>query len=242
MTRAIDRRRLLASAAATSAACLAPGLATAETGSGGPPVARIAPVTETLFGTPVTDRYRWMEAEGPEWQAYVKGQGAYARRVLDAIPGRDGLTAAVAGYTGEVVAVALRPGGRRARSSPRSVRPAPIPSSFMSADGMHGADRLLIDPDTYAGRARTPRWTGGRLRPTGATWCSEPHQEGRKTPPPASWSRRRGRSCPRPSTGPTSPRRAGSRTGRRSSTTACSPESPATAWTRRSSAPAGSTG
>ncbi len=241
MTRAIDRRRLLASAAATSAACLAPGLATAETGSGGPPVARIAPVTETLFGTPVTDRYRWMEAEGPEWQAYVKGQGAYARRVLDAIPGRDGLTAAVAGYTGEVVAVAsVQVGGEAIFTE---VRPAGANTfKLYVRNGMHGADRLLIDPDTYAGRARTPRWTGGRLRPTGATWCSEPHQEGRKTPPPASWSRRRGRSCPRPSTGPTSPRRAGSRTGRRSSTTACSPESPATAWTRRSSAPAGSTG
>ncbi len=150
MTRAIDRRRLLASAAATSAACLAPGLATAETGSGGPPVARIAPVTETLFGTPVTDRYRWMEAEGPEWQAYVKGQGAYARRVLDAIPGRDGLTAAVAGYTGEVVAVAsVQVGGEAIFTE---VRPAGANTfKLYVRNGMHGADRLLIDPDTYAG-------------------------------------------------------------------------------------------
>ncbi len=150
MTRAIDRRRLLASAAATSAACLAPGLATAETGSHGPPVARIAPVTETLFGTPVTDRYRWMEAEGPEWQAYVKGQGAYAKRALDVIPGREGLAKAVSGYTGAVVAVSsVQVGGG---SIFTEVRPAGANTfKLYVRDGLHGDDRLLIDPDTYAG-------------------------------------------------------------------------------------------
>ena len=61
----------------------------------GPPVARVAPVTATLFGVEVTDRYRWMEAEGPEWRDYVQAEGADAARTLARIPGRDALAAAI---------------------------------------------------------------------------------------------------------------------------------------------------
>ena len=50
-------------------------------------------VFHTTNGTKVTDRYRWMEAEGPEWKTYALAEGAYAKQVLDAIPGRDALAA-----------------------------------------------------------------------------------------------------------------------------------------------------
>ena len=146
----IDRRRLLGSTAAATATLAAPRLALAQTAPAGPPIARVAPVTETLFGTPVTDRYRWMEAQGPEWKAYVQGQGAYAKAVLDAIPGRDALAKAVSGYTGKVVAVsAVQVGGGAIFTE---VRPAGANTfKLYVRNGLHGADRLLIDPDTYAG-------------------------------------------------------------------------------------------
>ncbi len=56
----------------------------------GPPVARLSPVTDTYFGTPVVDDYRWMETfpRTPEWDTWLKGQADYARRVLDALPDR----------------------------------------------------------------------------------------------------------------------------------------------------------
>ncbi len=151
----VDRRSLLGSAAAATGVCMLPGWAPAQPSPakgalGGPPVARVAPVTETLFGTPVVDRYRWMEAEGPEWTAYVQGQGAYARRVLSTIPGRDALATAVAGYTGQVVAVSgVQVGGEAIFTE---VRPAGANTfKLYVREGMHGSDRLLIDPDTYAG-------------------------------------------------------------------------------------------
>jgi len=54
-------------------------------------------VTDTHFGVPVTDPFRWMEdwksAAAQEW---LKAQAAYARRVLDALPARRGLLARIA--------------------------------------------------------------------------------------------------------------------------------------------------
>src|SRR5580692_11662862 len=49
------------------------------------PVAPVKPVTETLFGTPITDNYRYMENMDADTVAYLKAQGAYTRKVFDAI-------------------------------------------------------------------------------------------------------------------------------------------------------------
>jgi prolyl oligopeptidase len=65
-----------------------------------PPPPPVKPVTETLFGTPVTDNYRYMEAQGPETLAWMRGQGAYTRAVLDAIKPLPALKARVAAFTG----------------------------------------------------------------------------------------------------------------------------------------------
>src|SRR5579871_2625107 len=48
-----------------------------------PPPAK--PVTETFFGKKVTDNYRYMEALDPATIAWMKGQGAYTRTVLDGL-------------------------------------------------------------------------------------------------------------------------------------------------------------
>jgi hypothetical protein len=57
----VSRRSILAGLGAVSlAAAVRTRLAWAA-GSSGPPVARIEPVTETLWGETVVDPYRWME-------------------------------------------------------------------------------------------------------------------------------------------------------------------------------------
>ena len=149
MNHQIDRRTLLRSSAALAASLTAPALALAQSPSAGPPVAKVAPVTEDLFGVKVTDPYRWMEAGGPEWKAYAMGQAAYARSVLDAIPVRDSLIQAVEHYTGAVVSVsAVQVGGDYIFTQ---VRPANAETyKLYVRKGVHGQDRLLIDPDTYA--------------------------------------------------------------------------------------------
>src|SRR5271170_5850300 len=56
------------------------------------PVAPVRPVTDTYFGTKVTDPYRWMEnLKSPEVQAWMKGQNNYTRAYLDKLPDRDAL-------------------------------------------------------------------------------------------------------------------------------------------------------
>jgi prolyl oligopeptidase len=140
----LTRRMLLGSTAAILAA---PRLSFAA--PAGPPVAPVRPVTETLWGEKITDRYRWMESESPEWEAYVRAQGAYAAGVLAQIPGRGQLADAVAKDTGAVaVVVAIQTGGSRIFSE---IRPAGANTSKLFVrEALTGADRKLIDPDTYA--------------------------------------------------------------------------------------------
>src|SRR5579862_6239705 len=57
-----------------------------------PPVAPVRDVTETYFGTSVTDPYRWLEkTSDAEVVAWMKAQNDYTRAVLAKIPGRNKL-------------------------------------------------------------------------------------------------------------------------------------------------------
>jgi prolyl oligopeptidase len=140
----LTRRSLLASSAALAAL---PKFSFAALS--GPPVAPVRPVTETYYGQKVTDRYRWMESESPEWQAYTKAQGAYTTQVLAKIPGREELAAAIAKDTGAVVVViSVQTGGTKIFSE---IRPAGANTSKLFVrDGLTGTDKKLIDPDVYA--------------------------------------------------------------------------------------------
>ena len=60
------------------------------------------PVTETLYGTTVTDNYRFMEAQDPVAVDWMKAQGAYTRVVFDAIKPLPALQARVAAFTGSI--------------------------------------------------------------------------------------------------------------------------------------------
>ena len=62
----------------------------------GPPAAARVPVTDEYHGVKVVDDYRWLEAgSDPEVKEWSDAQNAYARSVLDRLPGRDVLRAEV---------------------------------------------------------------------------------------------------------------------------------------------------
>jgi prolyl oligopeptidase len=58
------------------------------------------PVTEDIFGTKVTDDWRYMEALGPQTLDWMREQGDYTRLVLDAIKPLPALQARAAAFTG----------------------------------------------------------------------------------------------------------------------------------------------
>lgn len=152
----LSRRALLATAA------VAPAFGFRAHGAeqaAAPPVAPERPVTDDIFGTKVTDPYRWMETPGSaEFQDYLRAQNSYARAVLGRIPGRAALAQAIAHYTGGLTAarnpqvaggklfLELRPPG--ADTFKLTVRDLP-----------DGAPRTLIDPDApHDGRKRALNW------------------------------------------------------------------------------------
>ncbi|HEX3699728.1 MAG TPA: prolyl oligopeptidase family serine peptidase [Phenylobacterium sp.] len=140
----LDRRQVLLGSAALAAA--GPALAAGTR----PPVARLQPVTEQIFGLTLTDRYRWMEnASDPDWKPFLLGQNAYAREVLAQIPGREDLAAKIGAVTGVVTAVsAIQAAGPYVFTE---VRPAGANTfKLYVRQGRGGADRLLLDPDSRA--------------------------------------------------------------------------------------------
>lgn len=144
----INRRALLVSASAIGLCSL--GRSAWAKGIGGPPVASVRPVTETIFGTTVTDPYRWMEnPQDPEWKPYLMGQNAYARRVLASLKGRDELARRIHDATG-----LIEPVSTLQRAGPyifieRRPKGADTFKLYVR-NGINGAERLLIDPDVEA--------------------------------------------------------------------------------------------
>jgi prolyl oligopeptidase len=127
-------------------------LAGAAQPAAGPPVARKQPVTETLWGEQVVDPYRWMEdPKDAEWESFMKGQAAHARRVLDSIPGRKALFERVTQLSGEVpIAYAPQMAGKGRLFY--QMRPSGANQfRLYMRDGVNGAEKLLIDPGTLRG-------------------------------------------------------------------------------------------
>jgi len=111
-----------------------------------PPVAPVRPVTDTYFGTPFVDNYRYMEnLKDPEVQSWMKAQDDYTRRVLAAIPGRDALAARIETLMGGDL--------RRMDFTRRGHRlfyqtAAAGENLFKLAyrDGVDGQEHVLVDP------------------------------------------------------------------------------------------------
>lgn len=116
----------------------------------GPPVAPRVPVVDDYFGTKVTDDYRWMEdRHAPAFEQWCRGQGGYARSVLDRIPGRDSLQRRIAAHTGGGTAAfqVHQAGGRLFYLE---LEPGWDTFKLFVRDGTDGAEKLLVDPDRGA--------------------------------------------------------------------------------------------
>jgi prolyl oligopeptidase len=114
-----------------------------------PPIAPVRAVTETLHGVEVTDPYRWMEDGGQEFTGWLKAQDAYARGVLERIPGRQKIAAelqALATARGVGITQPRRVGNRYFYRK-RNVATEQVPKLYVR-EAATGAERLLADPVT----------------------------------------------------------------------------------------------
>jgi prolyl oligopeptidase len=117
------------------------------------PVAPVRPVTDTYFGIPVVDRYRYMEnLDDPEVQSWMKGQADYTRGVLDRIPGRAGMLKEIKKYVDAPPATVFdlrrMAGGRYFFM--KTLADQSIAKLYMR-QGVGGEDALLVDTDKFTG-------------------------------------------------------------------------------------------
>jgi prolyl oligopeptidase len=92
---------LAACAVATSIVCAESTDPLAPVGGGlQPPPPPVRPVTENYYGTNVTDNYRYMEKLAPETLAWMRAQGVYTRKTLDAIAPLAALKQRVEAFSG----------------------------------------------------------------------------------------------------------------------------------------------
>jgi prolyl oligopeptidase len=110
-----------------------------------PPTTRTDPVTEVLHGVRIADPYRWLEdGNSPETRDWIERQTAYARSVLDALPGRAALRQRLAELmrTDLVGMPVVRNRRyfyfRRGRDQELAV--------LYTRDGAGGPERVLVDP------------------------------------------------------------------------------------------------
>src|SRR5258708_14659806 len=146
----INRRELFVGAGGAFTAWLARGGGAAAAAIPPAPVARGAIVKDTYFGETLSDPYRWMENDkDPEWTAFLKGQDAHTRAVLEAIPGRAALSKRIRQLSGDTAATARvqRAGGMLFYQQ----RPAGA-DNFKLFVRAGAVSRVLVDP-THLGAA-----------------------------------------------------------------------------------------
>ncbi len=154
------RRRLAASALVFSALHLVvPSGASADSPEvATPPVAEVKNVPSSFHGTVVPDPYRWMEdVQSAESQAWLKGQGAVARGVLDRIDGREAIErrlAELADAQGDAVRSVMRLPGERYYYLKRKVGEKQF--KLVMRQGLKGREQLLVDPDVATQRSGVP--------------------------------------------------------------------------------------
>ena len=133
----------------TPASCLALLLAASVVGAQTPvplPVAPVRPVSDTYFGTTVIDPYRWMENLGdPEVKTWLQAQADYTNRVLARLPGRAALLARIQALDNAGVSMGdvQTAGGKYFY---RQTAPGDVSAKLCVRDGLHGAERVLLDP------------------------------------------------------------------------------------------------
>ncbi|MFY9821238.1 MAG: prolyl oligopeptidase family serine peptidase [Thermoanaerobaculia bacterium] len=116
---------------------------------GSPPATRKEPVTDQYHGVEIVDEYRWLESwDDPAVKAWSDGQNAYARSVLDRLPGVDSIRQQVAAIRKIEVPRYGRltyAGGRLFALKAEPPKQQPFLVVMPSADAP-GAGRVVVDP------------------------------------------------------------------------------------------------
>jgi prolyl oligopeptidase len=119
------------------------------------------PVTEVFFGHSVTDPYRYMEdTRDPEVARYLRSEAEHARRVLDAIPGRQALferVSALAEAGTQVSMVQMAGRGKEPRVFYLKQQPGERARKLYVREGLNGRERPLFDPQSAAPAGQ--RWS-----------------------------------------------------------------------------------
>ena len=115
-----------------------------------PPVAAVKPVMETHFGQSVTDPYRYLEdVKNPVVDTFLRGQSEFARKTLDALPGRKAMLArinALSDATAAISGVQLAGEGASPRVFYFKLAPGEPSRKLYVREGYKGSERLLFDP------------------------------------------------------------------------------------------------
>jgi prolyl oligopeptidase len=119
-----------------------------------PPTAPVRPVTDTYFGTSIVDPYRWMEdTKSPELTAWMAAQNRYTRSVLDGLPLRRELLERIGSLSGAAddLSFVTMVGGKYFTVKIAAGQNQP---KVYVRDGLAGAERVLIDPETLSSDGR----------------------------------------------------------------------------------------
>jgi len=139
----MQRRRLysgLGAFIAVSVLSCAPGALAAQ-----PPHAKAVAFSETLHGDSVADPYRWMEGKDPDYLPWLKGQEAYARSWLAALPQRERLLKGIEARSGGAPSLReIQAKGSRLFLERRSA--GAQQSSLYVRQESGGTEKLLFDP------------------------------------------------------------------------------------------------
>jgi prolyl oligopeptidase len=122
------------------------------------PAAEVRNVPTTLHGTTVADPYRWLEdVKSAPAQAWLRGQGAAARSVLDRIEVREAIAkrlAELAQAQGDAVSGVVCMPGERCYYMKRKV--GQTQAKLVMRQGLDGPETLLVDPEVEAARTGVP--------------------------------------------------------------------------------------
>jgi len=113
------------------------------------PKAKIDPVTDDVQGHKIVDNYRWLEnGDSPETQEFERDELAYTRSILDPLPGREAIFSRLKELSRIGLINAPQLGGNYYFYTRREgAQNQPL---LYVREGVHGKDRVLVDPNTMA--------------------------------------------------------------------------------------------
>lgn len=132
----------------------------------GPPTAHTTDVVDHLFGTPLSDPYRWMEGEkNSEFQQWLAAQGSYTRAKLDALPTLKMWQKDLQNVSGTTV---IHRGQRYVDGRLFFIRETVQGTGTLMVRETDGSERVLLDPATLKGDGGNASITLFTISPDGS--------------------------------------------------------------------------